>query len=190
MEINNLNIEEAIDYTNELSKGCSNSLEEIRKAMDNFNASNKNRIAKMEQLLETASSKRLGKKYIIKELTKIEKPFCVSVRILNTKLSSNGNQIIIDAHIAYVLVLDQLLNKIPELKIDILKFLETESNSIKNIASMCITYSNMCKSPNCETGELKRLFYNSSFIFLDYRALLLEISQILEHEIQKIEAQN
>mgnify|MGYP003494388327 FL=1 len=189
-EIDNMQFEDSVLYATELTRECSDTLADVRKAMDRFNVSNKTRIAKMEQLLQSASSKALSKKQIEKELTKIEKPFSVSVRILNQKLSSDSNKIVIEGHVAFVLVLDYIVEKYPMVKEDILRFLDSENKSVKSIASMCVTYSDLCKNPKCQTADLKRLFYNSSFIFLDYREMLLEISEILDKEIYKIRTLN
>ena len=97
---------------------------------------------------------------------------------------------IIEGHVAFVFVLDYIIGKFSNVKDDILKFLETENKSVKSIATMCLTYSDLCKKTKCQTVDLKRLFYNSSFIFLDYREMLLEISEILDTEILKITTLN
>ena len=111
-EIDNMQFEDSVLYATELTRESSDTLADVRKAMDRFNVSNKTRIAKMEQLLQSASSKALSKKQIEKELTKIEKPFSVSVRILNQKLSSDSKEIVIEGHVAFVLVLDYIVPKI------------------------------------------------------------------------------
>lgn len=115
-DIENMQFEDSVLYATELTRECSDTLADVRKAMDRFNVSNKTRIAKMEQLLQSASNKALSKKQIEKELTKIEKPFSVSVRILNQKLSSDSNKIVIEGHVAFVLVLDYIVEKYPMVK--------------------------------------------------------------------------